>query len=51
MNLSMKKIQRMNYLLKEVYAILNELVKEEVRRLIADEKLDQTAVNLMKSVH
>ena len=38
-------------LIKEVYAILNELVKEEVRRLIADEKLDQTAVNLMKSVH
>ena len=38
MNLSMKKIQKMNYLLK-VYAILNELVKEEVRRLIADEKI------------
>lgn len=26
-------------LIKEVYAILNELVKEEVRRLIADEKI------------
>ncbi len=40
MNLSMKKIQRMNYLLKKFsYATLNELVKEEVRRLIADEKI------------
>ena len=39
-------------LIKGVYAILNELVKEEVRRLIPDEKLDQTAVNLrVKSVH
>ena len=27
-------------LIDEVYAILNDLVKEEVRRLIADEKLD-----------
>ena len=28
-------------LIDEVYAILNDLVKEEVRRLIADEKLDR----------
>ena len=27
-------------LVKEVYAILNDLIKEEVRRLIADEKYD-----------
>ncbi|MDR4211157.1 polyribonucleotide nucleotidyltransferase, partial [Bacillus thuringiensis] len=26
-------------LVKEVYAILNDLIKEEVRRLIADEKI------------
>ena len=37
-------------LIKEVYAILNDLVKEEVRRLIADEKYVQMVVNLMKSV-
>ena len=30
----------MKRLLKEVYAILNDLIKEEVRRLIADEKYD-----------
>ena len=37
-------------LIKEVYAILNDLVKEEVRRLIADEKSVQMVVNQMKSV-
>lgn len=38
-------------LIDEVYAILNDLVKEEVRRLIADEKLDQMVVNQTKFVH
>ena len=37
-------------LIDEVYAILNDLVKEEVRRLIADEKLDLMDVNQMKFV-
>ena len=38
-------------LIDEVYAILNDLVKEEVRRLIADEKLDLMGVNQMKLDH
>ena len=37
-------------LIDEVYAILNDLVKEEVRRLI-DEKLDLMGVNQMKLDH
>ena len=35
-------------LIKEVYSILNDLVKEEVRRLIADEKFAQMVVKRMK---
>ena len=38
-------------LIKEVYSILDDLVKEEVRRLIAEEKLDQMVVKQMKFVH